>query len=640
MAPLFEIGVTNAILATVLALVVWCVTRFVRQPALAHLLWVLVLVKLVTPAVVSIPWAIEHAKPIAAAPSLTTGVGTATNENASSATELAVRERDSLSGVELDAASVGSFAPKVDWIVVITSAWIAGSVVWLIITIVRLTRFHLALNQTCDCSYEVGQLANEVAEQLGVAGRFRIRMTDARLSPLVWPIGRPTILLSRPMVEQLSCEETKTLVAHELAHLRRKDHWIRWLEFAVTAIYWWHPVVWISRRMIRVEEEQACDAWVVSAFPEAAKGYASALFKVVQMVTNSRPIVPLVASGLGSGGNLKRRIEDIMNSQWSCRLSWQVQLCVLASALLILPISLRAVIAGETDEGKSTSAVRSSNKDQDTAHSEHQDRYTAPAKAKPSNKQEASAPSDEVAALREHVQFLEEQFKKQDALYQTGSRGGSADRLALTAYELNAAKSELDIAEGQPDAALHHSEEAQKFADEALKAVSASYEVGRVSLDLLLQTSKKVSESKLRLARLRRGSAPAGPRPAERSAAMNELAQLASSSAPVRSIGMLQKLLTMKKEEYDRLAGLAENKVITASELSKAKADYEYSQEELRQAKHTLEYRKALVDLAKAEYQQAVEANKQAANAVSEFELRRLKIMVDLAEAKLKEVAE
>src|SRR3954452_13703876 len=116
MAPLFEIGVTNAILATVLALVVWCVTRFVRQPALAHLLWVLVLVKLVTPAVVSIPWAIEHAKPIAAAPSLTTGVGTATNENASSATELAVRERDSLSGVELDAASVGSFAPKVDWI--------------------------------------------------------------------------------------------------------------------------------------------------------------------------------------------------------------------------------------------------------------------------------------------------------------------------------------------------------------------------------------------------------------------------------------------------------------------------------------------------------------------------------------------
>ena len=66
----------------------------------------------------------------------------------------------------------------------------------------------------------------------------------------------------------------------------------------VTAIYWWHPVAWWTRRMIHKAEEQACDAWVVWAFPESAKRYASALFKAVQMATEHRATAPLVASRL------------------------------------------------------------------------------------------------------------------------------------------------------------------------------------------------------------------------------------------------------------------------------------------------------------------------------------------------------
>src|SRR3954469_18428879 len=94
MAPLFELGVTNAALARVLALIVWCVTRFIRQPALAHVLWVLVLVKLVTPAVVSIPWAIEGARTNELAQSVTPGLRTATHEDAPSAPEVPRAEKD------------------------------------------------------------------------------------------------------------------------------------------------------------------------------------------------------------------------------------------------------------------------------------------------------------------------------------------------------------------------------------------------------------------------------------------------------------------------------------------------------------------------------------------------------------------
>src|SRR4051794_2039812 len=60
MENLFLLGLTNALIATMLTIVVSCVTRMWKQPPLVTLLWTLVLVKLVTPPLVAIPWRFEH----------------------------------------------------------------------------------------------------------------------------------------------------------------------------------------------------------------------------------------------------------------------------------------------------------------------------------------------------------------------------------------------------------------------------------------------------------------------------------------------------------------------------------------------------------------------------------------------------
>jgi beta-lactamase regulating signal transducer with metallopeptidase domain/multidrug resistance efflux pump len=560
-----------------------------------------------------------------------------------------IREAEAPHERALERKDLSNNAPSepLDWISLLATVWLSGSAIWLLIAVGRLTRFHRALRHTEICPDEVSCWANDVAAKLGVVSRFRLRVTGARLSPFVWPIGRPTIVLSRPLLAAMSRDETEMLLAHELAHVRRKDHWLRWLELTVTAIYWWHPVAWWARHMIHKAEEQACDAWVVWAFPESAKRYASALFKAVQMATERRSPAPLVSSQLGSTGDLKERIEDIMNGTWKSQLTTRARVALLACAISVLPLSIEAVIAanGETTEPKkdipaATTGVRVSAPANQMAPAAPSG--TNKTAAHSATRTEMSVDSEEIDALREHVAFLEEQFKKQDALYRTGSRGGSADKRSITGYELAVAHADLAVAEGSRDKAIAFCEQAEKFADESLKNVTASYEAGRTPLESLLQTARNVSEIKRRLARIRRASetSSAAVRPAERSVAMSELAQLASSSGPSPSIGMLQKLVARNKEDYDRLARLAQDKVVSASELSKSKTDYEYSVGTLQQAQHTLEYRRALVELARAEYEQAIAANKQAPNAVSAFELRRLKIMVTLAEAKLKEVAE
>ena len=80
---------------------------------------------------------------------------------------------------------------------------------------------------------------------------------------MLWAIGgRPRLLVPSELWSATSLDERTSLLLHELAHLKRRDHWVRWLELIVGGLYWWHPAVWWGRRLLREAEEQCCDAWV------------------------------------------------------------------------------------------------------------------------------------------------------------------------------------------------------------------------------------------------------------------------------------------------------------------------------------------------------------------------------------------
>jgi multidrug resistance efflux pump len=103
---------------------------------------------------------------------------------------------------------------------------------------------------------------------------------------------------------------------------------------------------------------------------------------------------------------------------------------------------------------------------------------------------------------------------------------------------------------------------------------------------------------------------------------------------------VLKKIAEKSKQDYERLQQLAGERVVSASEVSKAKSEYEINIARLQQAERALEYNRLLVELARQEYDQAVAANKIAPSAVPDSEVRRRKIMMDLAKAKLYELSE
>jgi hypothetical protein len=193
--------------------------------------------------------------------------------------------------------------------------------------------------------------AHRLARKVGLSAAPAVYLVPGRLSPLLWScFGAPRLVLPAALLEQIDDDQRATLILHELAHLRRRDHWVRALEFVTMCLYWWNPVVWFARRELREAEEQCCDAWVVSALPQANRTYATALVETIDFLSAAPATVPLLASGVGPISDLKRRLTMIMRGTTPRTLSWRGVLVVCGLGAFLLPLLPALVQAQDKKE--------------------------------------------------------------------------------------------------------------------------------------------------------------------------------------------------------------------------------------------------------------------------------------------------
>jgi len=366
MDTLLQIGLSNAVVATGLALVVACVGLVWKRPALRHSLWLLVLLKMLTPPLVwvPVPWPQKAAEPdpVTAAPAPhpeSTFAPAALVEPVAGPLEFAeigggAEEPRIVARVAADAdpettLSSPDAQPAAPlpfprwwpdwWQTAVISIWLTGSAVWFTCAIRRLARFQRLLRHARLAPVQLQKQAQRLARKLGMTGAPTVYLVPGRLSPLLWAcFGSPRLVLPGALLEHIDDEQRATLILHELAHLRRRDHWVRALEFLAMGLYWWNPVVWFARRELREAEELCCDAWVVSSLPQANRTYATALVETIEFLSAAPAQVPLLASGIGPISDLNRRLTMIMRGTTPRKLGWHGVLVVLGLAAFLLPL--------------------------------------------------------------------------------------------------------------------------------------------------------------------------------------------------------------------------------------------------------------------------------------------------------------
>ncbi|QEG43605.1 M56 family metallopeptidase [Roseimaritima ulvae] len=319
--------VSNLLVAALIAALALLVGRSGRRAVLAHLLWVAVFIKLVTPPIFRLP----------------------------------------LLSIE------PAWLPSLDLSLLLGSVWLLGFVSCLVRGVIRSLRFqrllrregirddeasafvaslinppsHSGSRQTSDTIHSWrradhssllsqfrkhlpslsvwesraparrGRPLRKEGEVEPMASRSRqtldVLRVPLRLSPMLFGFPlRPVIVCPDPLWSRLTTTERHAFLAHETAHYRRRDHWVRWLEWLVTSAYWWFPGMQLARQQLERHEEACCDAWAVEHLDATPRQYAEALLKVVDFISEHAVGIPRIASGMRPTDSLEERLRLLM----------------------------------------------------------------------------------------------------------------------------------------------------------------------------------------------------------------------------------------------------------------------------------------------------------------------------------------
>src|SRR5439155_4398620 len=101
-------------------------------------------------------------------------------------------------------------------------------------------------------------LMKEMSAALSLEKPAALLFSDSQISPMTWGLLRHTILLPSSAT-QWSMERRRLVLAHELAHVKRRDGMIQIIVQIICSIYWFNPLIWYAAHRVRIERERACD---------------------------------------------------------------------------------------------------------------------------------------------------------------------------------------------------------------------------------------------------------------------------------------------------------------------------------------------------------------------------------------------
>ncbi len=279
----------------------WALRRKVRA-SVRYTLWLTVVVKLLLPPSLALPtgvgWWLRPAAPTVHQTSVVVSYGPG-RASGLSPDRAAVPEPPARTG--LSAAALG----LVGWCFVSL-----GLLAWMLARWRALAR---RTQQAGTAPQWLEQLLAETRRAAGVRGRMRLRLLDEPVSPAVCGLLRPVILLPRLLSEQLPSAQLRTVLLHELVHLRRRDVWVNCAQSLAQLAYWWHPLLWMANARIRRLREEAVDDAVMHALRDEAEAYAPTLLEVAKLALR-RPLASLGLVGiLESHNSLRQRIQRLLD---------------------------------------------------------------------------------------------------------------------------------------------------------------------------------------------------------------------------------------------------------------------------------------------------------------------------------------
>ncbi len=226
---------------------------------------------------------------------------------------------------------------------------------WMLIAALLLLRLaHSALRlHRLEASLRPGEctLLNQAARELGLKRIPLLLIGPGDSVPMVWGVLKPRLLLPEGF-ETWSIEKQRGVLLHELAHLKRGDPLALWAAQWVKALHWFNPLVWLTLRQLRADQERACDDTVLRQGVRASD-YAQSLLDLSRH-NRLAPGLSLCALTITRCAPVEARVKAILDPQRrreGLTLRWLAALAG-GAVFITLPVAMLHAIEGPTLRGR------------------------------------------------------------------------------------------------------------------------------------------------------------------------------------------------------------------------------------------------------------------------------------------------
>lgn len=227
---------------------------------------------------------------------------------------------------------------------ILSIIWAIGFILFAIHTIIMNLIFrHKVYRLSAAPDSYINELVHICKYRMGIKSNVTVLITSAVNNPALYGLFKPKLLIPPTIVKQLKSHELQYIILHELSHFRRKDLAVNWMICVLQMIHWFNPILWFAFDRMREDCEIACDALALSfTDAEDKKEYG---FTIINLLEGSSNVIkPHGMMGLSSRkSKLKRRLTMISQ--------YKKNTYRLSALALIVFIVIGAVLLTNTQKG-------------------------------------------------------------------------------------------------------------------------------------------------------------------------------------------------------------------------------------------------------------------------------------------------
>ncbi len=222
--------------------------------------------------------------------------------------------------------------------------WIAGITISLVSVLIALVEaYYMARHSVSVHSEEPDTVLTRLCNQMGISSQPKLVTAGWASTPMTLRMGgRYVVVVPEELLMPNRGEDLQLVLAHELAHVKRRDLDWNWLHTIVKALFFFNPLICVAGRELRIAQEMACDEMAVRATGTRTARYGKTLLTMIKPSHGVGPMWEVAsASASASARVMQRRLIELKHIEDSpTRKILASAVTLLLTCLLVIPFQI------------------------------------------------------------------------------------------------------------------------------------------------------------------------------------------------------------------------------------------------------------------------------------------------------------